>query len=181
MDLALLGGVQEAAMSPSRRSHFDRCVPPRRWKLLSAACGVLLFAALPASASPGLSFAHESPSDPSAPALAEPIDEIAPFGRVLYQEGNVEAHRGTALPETLDVNFPLFAGDAIETDGGQRLEIQLPDGSRVRIDRLTSVSVDDFASSGGGTSVLAVSEGHVQVLLRTARGGEAFRVDTPAA
>lgn len=155
---------------------------PRRWRrLVPVASSALLFAALPAVAQPGLSFAQERALDPSAPAIVEPVDETAPFGRVLYQEGSVQARRGSAAPLPLEVNYPLFAGDVIETDGGQRIEIQLPDGSRVRIDRLSSVTVDDFAAGRGGTSVLAVSDGHVQVVLRDAHGGEGFRIDTPAA
>jgi hypothetical protein len=157
-----------------------RIVDARAAGAALAACAALV-AALPAEARPPVSYSTEEPVPvPSslAPAASSPS---APFARVRYQEGGVEIRQGGDLPQAVDVNYPVFAGDRIATDSGQRAELQLPDGTLLRIDRDTAVAFDDFAAQDGGTSVVSLAVGQLQLVIGNARGGDGLRVDTPSA
>ncbi len=165
---------------PARRDR-SRQAATRTAGTVLLACAVLLAAAGPAEGRPPVSFVNEEviPELPSiAPAAA---GASTPFARVRYQEGGVESRQGNALPQAVDVNYPVFAGERIVTDSGQRAELQFPDGTLLRIDRDTEVSFDDFAARDGGTSVVALASGQVQLLIGNARGGDGLRIDTPSA
>ena len=119
---------------PARRDR-SRQAATRTAGAVLLACAVLLAAAGPAEGRPPVSFVNEEviPELPSiAPAAA---GASTPFARVRYQEGGVESRQGNALPQAVDVNYPVFAGERIVTDSGQRAELQFPDGTLLRIDR----------------------------------------------
>jgi hypothetical protein len=145
------------------------------------ACAVLAAGALPAQGRPPVSFTSEDPVPVTGSLAPAATGAAAPFARVRYQEGDVEVRQGSEMPRPVDVNYPLFAGERIDTDSGQRAELQLPDGTLLRIDRDSAVAFDDFGARDGGTSVVAISQGQVQLVIGNARGGDSLRVDTPSA
>ncbi|MCU0253557.1 MAG: FecR family protein, partial [Acidobacteria bacterium] len=143
------------------------------WAALAAAVGS-------AEGRPPVSFSQEEPV-PVTPTLAPAVTgSAAPFARIRYQEGGVEVGRGRES-QAVGVNYPVFAGESIATDSGQRAELQLPDGTLLRIDRDTRVAFDDFSARDGGTSVVALSVGQIQLTISDPRGGDSLRIDTPSA
>ncbi len=129
---------------------------------------------------------------PPARAQAEDPDaygdeyEPGDFGRIRFHENGVAVLRAPgedARPseESGQLNTPIFPGDALRTGRDQRVEVQLTDGSLVRLDRaseLIFLSLPDPHAKYRDNTVLQVSSGAVQILPRI-RGEEEFRVDTP--
>ncbi len=160
--------------------------PPRKSATRTAGAAMLACAALaavagPAEGRPPVSFVNEEIVPEVSSIAPAATGATAPFARVRYQEGGVESRQGNALPQAVDVNYPVFAGERITTDSGQRVELQLPDGTMLRIDRDSEVMFDDFAALDGGTSVVALASGQVQLMIGNARGGDGLRIDTPSA
>ncbi|MBP1612175.1 MAG: hypothetical protein H6Q01_838, partial [Acidobacteria bacterium] len=168
-------------MSRLARSASPWNALPRAAGAALVACAGLAAAALPVEGRPPVSFSSEEPVPATSSLAPAATDATTPFARVRYQEGGVEVRQGNALPQAVDVNYPVFAGERIESDSGQRAELQLPDGTLLRVDRDTEVAFDDFGSRDGGTSVVAMSRGQVQLVIGSARGGEGLRIDTPSA
>ncbi|MDH3283501.1 MAG: FecR domain-containing protein [Acidobacteriota bacterium] len=112
-------------------------------------------------------------------------DELVPgFGRVRFADGGLRAARATGESAELAFNSAVYQGDRLETDGRQRAEIQLPDGSLVRLDRSTSVDIEGLYGPQRGAdaeTILALFRGRLQVDVPRPDGGERFRVDTPSA
>ena len=85
----------------------------------------------------------------------------------------------------LQENHPLVTGDRLWTGGGSRVEVELPDGTILRVGGGTELSFDQLAASGdtGATSTLLVlQEGELHVVTETTFGAEAYpRIDTPNA
>ena len=85
----------------------------------------------------------------------------------------------------LQENHPLVTGDRLWTGGGSRVEVELPDGTLVRLGGQAEVSFDELAGSGdtGATSTLLfLQEGELQVVTESTFGVEAYpRIDTPNA
>ena len=167
-------------------SRFARHAAPRLAAVRGAgaafaACAALAAGTLPVEGRPPVSFPGEGAVPVTSSLAPAASGATAPFARIRYQEGGVEVRQGNAPPQVVDVNYPVFAGERIESDSGQRAELQLPDGTLLRIDRDTEVAFDDFGSRDGGTSVVAISRGQVQLVIANARGGEGLRVDTPSA
>jgi hypothetical protein len=109
------------------------------------------------------------------------------FGRVVYQENGLRIERafvepGAAPGEQVGINAPVFPGDTVITDGDQRAEVQLADGTLVRIDRGTEVTFmalpDPYAEFADNT-VLQLKEGSIRLTTRLSEGEE-FRIDTAA-
>ena len=110
------------------------------------------------------------------------------YGRVRYEEGGAailraETERADAERVEAGVNTPIFPGDTALTDPRQRLEVQLAQGSLVRLDRasqLTFLALPDPYAEYADHTVLQLAEGALRLSASVA-GAEEFRVDTPAA
>src|SRR5215470_7821593 len=62
------------------------------------------------------------------------------YGRIRFEEGGasiVRADGNTDNGERAGVNAPIFPGDSLRTDGSGRAEVQLADGTLLRLDRET--------------------------------------------
>lgn len=132
----------------------------------------------------------------AVPAAAQTPSDAAPgddymagvYGRVRYEENGASILR--AEPEAAgeagivaSVNLAVFPGDEVTTGADQRVEVQLAQGSLVRIDRatrLTFLSLPDPYAEHPDHSVLQLVEGAVRIAA-TLAGAEEFRIDTPAA
>jgi hypothetical protein len=109
------------------------------------------------------------------------------FARARYEENGFTIVRAetTAMqefPSSGRVNAPIFAGDSVFTDTGQRAEIQLAGGSVVRIDqgsRLVFLSLSASYRETRDNTVLQLAKGSLRFEAAVDER-EAFRVDTPA-
>jgi len=104
------------------------------------------------------------------------------YGRVLYEDAGLTIVR-SGEPDRGSVNAPLFPGDSVETDGSQRVEIELADGTLVRVDRRTAVTFLSMPAASAryrDNTVLQLAEGTIRLSARSGEEAE-FRVDTPAA
>ncbi len=113
--------------------------------------------------------------------------ETGEAGRVRYHEGGASIVRSPGAsdlggPERAATNAPLFPGDRIATDGGQRVEVELAGGTLVRVDRSTEVAFEalprPYAKFRDNT-VLGLTAGTLQITSRVG-DDEEFRIDTPA-
>ena len=108
------------------------------------------------------------------------------YGRLRFAEGGATLHRADGQTDQGDragANAPVFPGDSLSTDGGQRAEVQLADGSIVRADRGTQVvfqSLPDPYAKYQDNTVLVLDRGAVRIASRLNAKDE-FRVDTPEA
>lgn len=149
----------------------------------AAILSALLAAGLPAAAQ------APAAEDPAAnlafaPGLdeAEPQEPTPAFARVRYAEGELRVVREAGYDEQAPVNAPVYAGDDVLTDRGERGELQLPEGTLVRLDGGTRVEIYDLAEpDGSARSILGLAQGTVQAEVAHARGGDAFRLDTRSA
>jgi hypothetical protein len=110
-----------------------------------------------------------------------------PFARLRFLDPAGDGHGASALRadgyrEQVFFNSPLFQGDRLRTDGGQRAELQLPDGTLIRLDRDTEiefVAFRDPAGRFGHETLLALHRGNLHVdLVEAAADRDAFRLDT---
>lgn len=109
------------------------------------------------------------------------------FGRVRHMDGNLTLARGF-VPyedgfESATINSPVYPGDAAWTGSQDRAEIQIADGSLVRIDRDTELwfqALPDPYAEVRDNTVLALTAGAMQIRA-IVREDELFRVDTPGA
>ena len=108
------------------------------------------------------------------------------YGRIRAAEGGATIARADAENAPVDnagVNAPIFPGDTVSTDGGQRVEIQLAGGTLVRIDRgsvLVFQSLPNPSAKYQDNTVLALNAGSVRIASRLDEKDE-FRIDTRAA
>lgn len=105
------------------------------------------------------------------------------FARVRSADGGLKVQREQGFAEQLRVNDSVFVGDQPETAETQRAEIQLPDGTLLRLDHSTSVELYDlaFAGSPDDRTIVALRWGRIQADIADPRDGDAFRIDSPAA
>ena len=109
------------------------------------------------------------------------------LARLTSAESGVTIVRGHAddggTPDEGTANTPVFAGDTLKTAVDQRVELQLADGSLVRLDQSSDLRVqalpDPYAEFKDNT-VLALREGTVQIIADV-RDDETFRIDTTGA
>jgi hypothetical protein len=91
------------------------------------------------------------------------------FGRVRAAEGGasiVRADDARGESDQAGVNAPIFPGDTLRTDGGQRVEVQLAGGTIVRIDRSGEIvfqSLPDPSAKYQDNTVLALNAGVIRV------------------
>jgi hypothetical protein len=130
----------------------------------------------------------------SAPARAQAADpdgygdgyQQGDFGRIRASENGASILRVDGQvdgDERAGVNAPIFPGDTVRTGGDQRVEIQLADGTIVRLDRgseLVFQSLPDPSSRFQDNSVLALNAGRMRIASEP-RDKNEFRIDTPDA
>jgi hypothetical protein len=126
-----------------------------------------------------------------APAFAQAADDegygdgyqSGAYGRVRSADAGgtiVRADAESAESDDASVNAPLFPGDALRTDGGQRVEVQLAGGSTVRVDQGGEVVFQSLPNAGAkfkDNTVLALNAGVMRVTSRL-NEKEDFRIDT---
>ena len=104
--------------------------------------------------------------------------------RVRFLEGDVKIERdGDDRVDEGSLNAPVFPGDVVTTAHG-RVEVQLADGTLVRMDETSRVTFLSLPEPGGNDedTVLQVSEGSASVEVRGALSRDKdFRIDTPSA
>ncbi|MDQ7088081.1 MAG: FecR domain-containing protein [Acidobacteriota bacterium] len=106
------------------------------------------------------------------------------FARVRFVDDSLVVRRDAGYEEPLKFNDPVYEGDRVQSRDRQRGELQLPDGSLLRLDSNTSVQIYDlFDPTRRDTdrTVLGLEWGRLQADVPHPDGGENFRVDTPAA
>jgi hypothetical protein len=109
--------------------------------------------------------------------------EVEPFARVRYEEGGVYVQRRDGYDEAVGFNAPVYVGDRIRTGSDQRVELQLPDGTLLRLDRGSELEIYQLAESRVDRApvLLGLSYGTLQADIPNPDGGDGFRVDTPSA
>jgi hypothetical protein len=133
----------------------------------------------------------------AAPARAQAADPDAygdgyqsgAYGRVLSADAGatlIRAGEENPDPNPVNVNSPLFPGDALRTDGNQRVEVQLADGTTIRVDRdseLAFQSLPNPSASFKDNTVLTLNRGVIRIAVHSADKSDKdeFRVDTPGA
>jgi hypothetical protein len=108
-------------------------------------------------------------------AWADPPSQV---GRLSLISGSVSFLPGSLnewTPATL--NYPLTAGDHLWTDTGARAEVHV-EAAAIRLSSSTEFS---FLSLDDETVQVRVSEGTLNVSLRSADSGTTFEIDTPNA
>ncbi len=166
--------------------------PERSAFLAGLALLALLAGTAPAPAEVGRDATLTLGGSATAPGTTAPGTEagVAPetspaFARIRFEEEGVHVVRHEGYEEDLSFNAPLYPGDRLETRARQRVEVQLPDGTLVRVDRNTVVEFYGFADPSRpddpGLSLLGLVRGSIQVDVPDPRNGQGFRVDTPAA
>ena len=116
-----------------------------------------------------------------------PPETGATYGRLLHYEGGIYLRRDGAEDSgavEVAVNAPVIPGDQIWTGTDGRAEIQLADGSLVRIDfdsRVTLMNLSDLEGAFDNTTLLRLLNG--SLYFKTVRFDpreRRFQVDTPA-
>ena len=126
-----------------------------------------------------LALALVAPAFASALASTKPAPAQAPparVGRIAYLAGPVGfAPAGAADWAQAPLNRPLVAGDRLWTDAGGRDEIQFG-AALARMDAGTLLTV---LAADERTTQLQVSQGRIDLRVRTLAPGETVEVDTP--
>jgi hypothetical protein len=130
--------------------------------------------------SPAVALAQDSP--------AHVVDEGegSRYGRIRHLEGELllQGEQGQRSGDLLGVNSPVLPGDQVITGNG-RVEIQLPDGSLVRVDRnsrLETAVLADLSNRLENRTWLLLAAGRTYLHVERIESAEdVFRVDTPAA
>ena len=111
-------------------------------------------------------------------------EDGALYARLRYLEVPVGLQRGDLLRDDLEANDPLIPGDRLTTSEG-RAELQLADGSLVRLDistELALLSLHDSSNNLGYTTVLQLMIGNVIIRANPIdSNNERFQIDTNAA
>ncbi len=135
--------------------------------------------------------AAQTPDQGSAdPAIVEYADETAGqegavYGRLRYLEGAVTLRRDSVERSDLVINDPVLPGDVLTTLAEGRCEIQLADGSVLKLDNGTEVvlqSLSDSANQLENTTILQLGAG--AIIIRAERmdtNQKRFQIDTDSA
>ncbi|HEX4824991.1 MAG TPA: DUF6600 domain-containing protein [Candidatus Polarisedimenticolaceae bacterium] len=103
------------------------------------------------------------------------------YGRIRFEEGGatiVRADGNTDSGDRAGVNAPIFPGDTLRSDG--RAEVQLADGTLLRLDHGTEVAFQALPEPGAkyqDNSVLVLQGGVLRIAHR-GNGKDEFRIDT---
>ncbi len=111
------------------------------------------------------------------------IEDPGTYGRVREADNGLTIERANDDEPggRAERNSPVFPGDVVRTDPGQRVEIELAGGTLVRLDgdtELTFVSLPDPYADVADHTVLQLSRGTARVISRLAENQE-LRFDTP--
>jgi hypothetical protein len=111
--------------------------------------------------------------------------EGAVFGRLRYIEGDITLRRDDEITSDLVLNDPVTPGDMLTTGESGRVEIQLADGSIVRLDggsELVLQSLADSSSQIENTTILQLGSGSLIVRANDMDSNEKrFQIDTDTA
>jgi hypothetical protein len=163
---------------------------------VSGLLAAILFCGVPSVAQTSGTPATPDPESPAAIELdftsedlaTEAAPEIgATYARIRYFEGGVTLQRENEeagfVPE-LAVNSPLIPGDEVWTGADGRLEMQLADGSILRLDtdsQLTLLNLADREATFDDTTLVALLQGSLYVRTEGFDARERrFQIDTPA-
>ena len=108
------------------------------------------------------------------------------YGRVTYYDDVVTIQKAIETDfQTVDINFPVEAGDRIWTDGTGRIEFQLADRSFVRMDvnsKLDFQAVSDKTDAYGDATILRLWSGAIYIRAEGFDSPEkVFQIDAPSA
>ena len=108
-------------------------------------------------------------------AWADPPSQV---GRLSYISGSV-SFQPASVDEWMpaELNYPLTTGDHLWTDAGARAEVHVPSAS-LRLNSTTDIS---FLNLDDEAVQVRLSEGSLNVSLRTPEDGTVFEIDTPNA
>jgi len=160
----------------------------------SAVIPALLFLVFPALAqSPSDSTEDAYPADPNAEGAAVsdqpavPPERGAIYARLRQFEGGISLKRedeNASQDLKLEINSPLIPGDQIWTGEDGRLEIQLADGSLLRLDhgsRLSLLNLADREGNFDNTILVRLLNGSLYVRADNFDAhNRRFQIDTPA-
>jgi len=162
---------------------------------LSKATGLIaaiFFCTVPAWAQP-LEETFEAPLQPGATTEPDedepstPPERGATYGRLRHFEGGISLKREGETAggeEQLAVNSPLIPGDQVWTGEDGRLEIQLAEGSILRLDRnsrLSLLNLADNEAAFDNTTLIRLMNGSLYVRADTFDPRKRrFQIDTPA-
>ncbi len=128
-----------------------------------------------------------APSHEAAPPAEEEFDtdvvadEGAVYGRLRHLEGGLILRRGDEILEEVGVNEAIVPGDLVRTRSDARAEIQLADGTILRLDRDTELVLQTLPDGRGieNGTILQLASGSVilqAVALESAE--KKFQIDT---
>jgi hypothetical protein len=123
------------------------------------------------------------PSEPVEDFDAEVAEEAgAMYGRLRHLEGAVTIRRGSEVLGDLVANEPLAPGDALVTGPDARAEIQLADGSMIRMDHDSELVLQSLPDGTGrieDTTILQLASGSILVSAEAMDDAEKrFQIDT---
>ena len=111
--------------------------------------------------------------------------EGAVFGRLRQVEGGLTLRRDDEIRSDLYVNDPLTPGDVLTTGPDGRAEIQLADGSIVRLDYDTQVVLQSLADSSNqieNTTILQLASGSIIIYANEMDSSQKrFQIDSDSA
>ncbi len=110
------------------------------------------------------------------------------FGRIRFQENGstilrAQPERDVPRENAGGTNAAIFPGDSLTTARDQRVEVQLANGTVVRLDRDSQIQFESLPESGAAfqdNTVLKLAAGVIRISAIVGEKGD-FRVDTPAA
>ena len=108
---------------------------------------------------------------------------VAQVGEVVDLAGSPEVLRPQRTARVLSLGDPLFETDTVRTDRRSRVEVLMGDGSRLLIDRSSSVTIQSYAVVSQPEGVLQVLRGRMRSVVSDtfSRRRNAFRVRTSTA
>ncbi len=161
-----------------------------RTGITSVTAALLLALPLPAQTSDA---SYSLQSEDAEPTLGpegtprDPAETGAAYARLLYYEGGISLRRAADmdLPAAeVNVNAPLVPGDEIWTGDDGRAEIQLADGSLLRLGasaRLNLMNLADYAGALDETTLLRLPNGSLYVRAADFDAqSRRFQIDTPS-
>jgi hypothetical protein len=117
-----------------------------------------------------------------AGALPAAADSTQRYGYYRVVDGSANLVQDDATV-ALQENHPLVTGDRLWTGGGSRVEVELPDGTVLRVGGQAEISFEELAASGdtgASSTLLYLDRGELQVVTESTYGAEAYpRIDTP--
>lgn len=108
-------------------------------------------------------------------------DEGAVYGRLRHLEGGLTLRRGDEIRDDVGVNEAIVPGDVVRTRPDARAEIQLADGTILRLDRGTEMVLQTLPDGRGveNGTILQLATGSVILQAVGLESADSrFQVDT---